>query len=81
MNNMKRYTVIPSRHWLHTSGAKASPFGACPWAQESERANWTLVTSGYTVKNNREGTIGIGRVPWATEAEAQTWADKENARL
>ena len=77
---MPRYTVIPSRAYRHTSGMFASLHGATPWTSEAGRADWTLATRGWTVRNERDGTVGIGRVPWASEAEAQAWADAANAR-
>ena len=77
---MTRYTVIPSRRYVRDDGMTASAFGACPWTSEAERPRWTLTTVGWTVRNERNGTIGIGRQPWTAEAEAQAWADTANAR-
>lgn len=37
--------------------------------------------AGWTVKNTRDGTIGIGRAPWPDRELAQAWTDAENARL
>ncbi len=78
---MIRYTVIPSRAWRHKdTGQFASLYGAVPWTSSIDERNWETVTRGWTVRNERTGTVGIGRVPWKTEAEAQEWADRENAR-
>jgi hypothetical protein len=81
-NATPRYEVIPSRAWKNTTtGATASLYGAVPWTVESDKANWSIVDRGYTVRNRSTGTVGIGRQPWTTQAEAQVWADAENARL
>lgn len=71
-------TVIESKSWLHTSGRRASIYGAAPWTNETDRPNWQIVTRGWTVKNP-DGTIGCGRPPCATIEEAQALADRLNA--
>ena len=78
---MKRFTVEPARFWKHESGRTASIFGACPWASQSERGAWEMVTSGFTIRDTKRGTVGIGRAPFLTEAAAQEWIAKEEARL
>jgi hypothetical protein len=77
---MARYEVIESKVWKRDDGASASPYGAVPWTSAAEEKRWTLVTRGYTVRDNERGTVGIGRVPWATRAEAQEWVDTATAR-
>ena len=81
MSNANRYEVVPSRRWIHTSGATASVYGACPWTSEADRSNWQTQDVGFTVYNRVSGTYGIGRMPWPTREAAQMWADSENARL
>lgn len=78
---MARYEVIESKAWKRDDGRTASLYGAVPWTSASEEKRWKVVTRGYTVRDNVQGTVGIGRQPWATRAEAQAWVDKENARL
>lgn len=71
-----RYEIIESRVWIHAvTGARVSPYGAAPWTRESDRANWTLATVGYTVRENRKGTIGIGRLAFLTREQAQVWVN------
>lgn len=71
-----RYEIIESRVWIHaTTGAKVSPYGAAPWCSEADRPNWTLTAVGYTVRDNRMGTVGIGRVPFLTREQAQVWVN------
>lgn len=66
--------VIESKLYVHTSGRRASPYGSAPWLSEAEKAEWTLVTQGWTVQHP-DGTIGLTRAPFATKAEAQAWVD------
>lgn len=55
---MKRLEVIPYVFWQHVNGKQASLYGACPWHSESDRANWSKVSNGFTIADNRDGTIG-----------------------
>jgi len=67
--------VIEARAWKHgPSGRLASLHGACPWGAESERIDWAIVSTGWTVAHP-DGTTGIGRVPFKTREEAQAWVD------
>jgi hypothetical protein len=75
----KRYEVIPSKVLVRDDGATASPYGACPWTSEAERARWSAKDVGWTVRDNRTGTVGVGRRPWTDRAEADSWADARNA--
>lgn len=70
-----KYKVIPAMVFRRDDGKTASPYGACPWTSEEEKARWQLVQEGWTVENPYTGIIGVGRVPWATEAAAQLFAD------
>lgn len=79
---MKDFEVVRSHVWRHiATGFEVSPYGAAPYRNESERAQWRLIFQGYTVYNPRRNAYGIGRPPWKNKAEAQAWADKENDRL
>lgn len=75
------YEVIESRRWQGPGGREASIYGAVPYTNPAEKSQWKVVTVGYTVRNQRTGSVGIGRPPWKTRSEAQAWADKENQRL
>jgi len=75
-----RYEVTESKAWAHTNGRTASIYGSVPYYSEVEKAHWTIVTHGYTVRDNATNTVGLGRAPFPTLAEAQALADKLNAR-
>lgn len=68
-----RYTVIEYKVWKRDDGATASPYGACPWTSDAEEKRWTLVTRGWTVRDNVRGTVGICKPPWKTKEEAEAW--------
>ena len=73
------YEVIESRVWRHkVTGRKVSIYGALPFWGDSDKESWEIVPQGWTVRNLKDGTVGIGRVPWKTQADAQAWADKAN---
>lgn len=67
--------VIPSRRWQHVSGRTASVYGAVPYVSDADKADWEIVTVGYSIQND-DGTVGQGRPPYATEAEAQAVLDR-----
>jgi hypothetical protein len=71
---MNNSTPIEARAWRHSSGKTASLYGAVPWLSEADRPNWTVETTGWTVKH-RDGTVGLGRKPFITREEAQAWCD------
>jgi hypothetical protein len=75
---MSTYEAIPSRVWRRDDGRTASPYGACPWTSKAEAARWKLEQVGWTVRDNRTGTIGLGRAPYKTEAEAEDVASRLN---
>lgn len=69
-----RYEVIPSRHWKNSrTGQTASLYGAVPYVNDAEAEGWSLVTKGFTVRDNVRGTVGFGRRPFDTEKEAETF--------
>ena len=75
-----RYDVTKSQVYQRDDGRTASIRGACPWTNETERARWTLVDRGWTIRDLRHGTIGNGQKPFATREEAQALVDRLNAR-
>jgi len=75
-----RYEVTESKAWVHTTGRTASIYGSVPYYNDAQKAEWAVVTRGYTVRDNVANTVGLGRAPFPTQAEAQTLADKLNAR-
>lgn len=78
---MEKYEVIVSKSWKnHKTGATASIYGACPWTNAADEPNWSVVTCGWTLRNNRNETVGIGRLPFATKELAVEHANKLNAR-
>jgi hypothetical protein len=72
---MTRYEAIESKVWRSATGRTVSIYGALPWFSEAQKQaeGWTLVVTGFTVRNLSDGTVGIGRVPWKTLEEAQAW--------
>lgn len=78
---MRIVAVIPSRQWRNArTGATASLYGACPWTCDAEKADWSLVTVGWTWELSN-GTIGLGRVPAKTREEAEEIMARYNARF
>jgi hypothetical protein len=68
---MRIIEVIESKRWRHTpSGRTASIYGAVPWTQEADKANWAIETIGWTWRLDN-GTIGLGRAPAATREQAE----------
>lgn len=75
------YRVVESKVWQHRqSGRKVSPYGACPWTSDAEKADWELISQGWTLFDRQANTVGCGRVPWPTQEAAQAQADEWNAR-
>lgn len=69
---MERYTVIEAKQWHHIpTGRRASMYGACPWTSQAEKADWEMVTLGWTFRDNVFGTVGLGRKPFATREAAE----------
>lgn len=74
-----RYILIESRRWERDDGMTASIYGACPWSNDADKARWSIVIVGWTLRDTRNNTVGIGRKPWATRAEAEAHAATLNA--
>jgi hypothetical protein len=74
-----RYEIIESKHWKHVSGRTASILGAVPYVNAADAENWQIVIAGWTVRDNRSGSVGTGRKPFQTREEAQAFADKFNS--
>ena len=71
---MERYTIVPYRYWQNqNTQAKASIFGACPWTSLEDKVNWSLISKGYTIRDNHNGTQGLGHPPCETMGAAQLW--------
>jgi hypothetical protein len=81
--NQPRYEATESRCWKNArTGMTASIYGAAPYTSDADAKDWSVITVGYTVKDNVQGTVGIGRKPFATKAEAETVAgEMEERRL
>lgn len=70
-----RYEVIESRCWKNSrTNQTASLYGAVPYQFDAEAEGWSVVTVGFTIRDNINGTVGTGRKPFATRAEAETVA-------
>ena len=67
---MKRYEIIEAKCWVHTDGRTASVYGACPYVSDSDKANWTIQTVGYTIRDNKTNTVGMGRKPFDSMYDA-----------
>ena len=70
--------VIETKHYKHVSGRTASMWGAAPWTSEADRANWTLVPSGWDIIWTGDGTFGRCKPPFKTKEEADAFAAKWN---
>jgi len=70
--------IIEAKHYLHTSGRTASIYGAAPWTTESDKANWSVKTTGFTWRKD-DGTVGLGRVPAKTMEEAVEVMNRVNS--
>lgn len=75
-----RFSVFPSRHWVHTSGRTASLFGAVPYVRDAESEGWSIKDAGFTIYDSLNNTYGCGRPPFKTAQEAQALCDKFNAQ-
>ena len=76
-----KYSVVESKVWQHReTGRKVSPYGACPWMSDAEKADWELILQGWTLFDRQANTVGCGRVPWPTREAAQAQADEWNAK-
>lgn len=63
--------AIPRQFWQHSSGRTASLYGSVPWVSAADKAEWTVVTKGWTVKWP-DGTIGTPK-PFATKEDAEAF--------
>lgn len=80
-DTLPRYTVVQSARWQRDDGMTASIYGAVPWLCDAEAARWQRVVTGWTVRDNRNGTIGAYAIPFgATREQAQDFADRWNNR-
>jgi hypothetical protein len=78
---MRILSVIVSRVWVNTvSGRTASIYGAAPWTSPAGKAEWEMVSRGFTWEMDNN-TIGCGRVPAATREEAEAFMADWNGRL
>ena len=80
MPNTPRFEVIPSVHWARDDGLQASIYGACPWTSDAERERWNKVQAGFTIRDNKNNTVGgYASLPYnASFAEASDTMAKLN---
>lgn len=74
-----RYEVIESKQWQSDDGRTASIYGSVPWKNENDKKKWKIVTVGYTIRDNKSGTVGMGRRPFSDKSDAEKYAEKLNA--
>lgn len=56
---MVRYEVIASKHWFNkVTKQTASIYGSVPWVSPAGKKNWEIVETGYTIRDNKRGTVG-----------------------
>jgi len=77
---MRIVEVIPARVWINKhTGSRVSPYGASPYTSQADKANWEMVTEGWTWMLDN-GTIGCCRVPAKTREEADAFMVEFNNR-
>lgn len=75
------FSVVASFVYLNTkTGQSVSPYGACPWRNDAEKAEYRRVSNGWTIYDRRNNTYGCGRPPMDRET-AQSLADTWNNKL
>jgi hypothetical protein len=68
-----RATVVESRHYRHpVSGRTFSLFSS--WREPGSE----LVSDGWTIRWDGDGTVGTCRPAWKSREQAQDWADAWN---
>jgi hypothetical protein len=75
---MQKFEIIESKHWKHITGRTASIYGAVPWTSSDDAGNWSIMSAGWTVRNNQTGTVGTGRKPFQTKEEAEAFISQFN---
>ena len=67
---MRVTKIIEARQWRNIATKQtASIYGAVPYTNEKDKANWIMENVGFTWVNSN-GTIGLGRMPAKTMQEA-----------
>jgi hypothetical protein len=67
---MSRFELEVAKRWVNTDGRTASVYGSCPYVSDADKANWTIVNVGYTIRDNRTNTVGMGRKPYESKYDA-----------
>lgn len=67
-----RFEAIPAKHYRNTvTRATASIYGALPYVGQADKANWVIESTGWTIRDNHNNTVGFGLgKPFASESEA-----------
>lgn len=69
-----RYTVAEAKVWRAPDGRLVSVYSShVPKGSKLE-------TTGFSVKDNRAGTVGTGRAPYPTHEAAQAECDRLNRK-
>jgi hypothetical protein len=67
---MSRFQLETAKRWVNTDGRTASIYGACPYVSDADKANWSIVEVGYTIRDNKTNTVGMGRTPYQSKYDA-----------
>ncbi|TAN06822.1 MAG: hypothetical protein EPN36_03580 [Rhodanobacteraceae bacterium] len=67
-----RFEAIPAKHYRNTvTKATASIYGAIPYVGNADKANWVIESTGWTIRDNHNNTVGFGLgKPFTSESEA-----------
>ena len=77
---MARFEVIESKHWRNAdTGATASIYGANPY--RGDTGAWAIETRGWTIRDNKNGTVGMCRKPFASRDDAAAFAAQCEERM
>jgi hypothetical protein len=67
---MSRFQLEVAKRWVNTDGRTASIYGACPYVSDADKANWSIVSVGFTIRDNRTNTVGMGHKPYESRYDA-----------
>ncbi len=76
-----KYEIVESKKWVNNkTGETASIYGSVPYTNDTDKLNWSIEVTGYTIRNNDTGTVGLGRKPFKTMYEAVEHLRKLNIK-
>lgn len=75
-----RYEVVASRRWFNSkNGQFASIYGSCPYYNNEDKKDWSIIEDGFSIRDNKTNTVGLGKRPHATRELAEAHAQKLNS--